>query len=531
MRLRRRVALVVTIVLVALGSGCSSDDGEVSTGSDRAAPATAPAEPAPSADPLIVTTDLGRVRGVESETAGVRAFHAMPYAAEPTGANRWRPPQPRAPYAGTYDATRVGASCPQRRPGDLAVMVIPAAAEDCLTVSAWAPDAARGLPVLVWIHGGSLTGGSAEQPSYIGDELAAKGAVVVGVNYRLGPFGFLATPGLSAEQSDGSVGNYGFLDQVAALRWVHRNISAFGGDPGNVTIFGQSAGGWSVCAHLASPSSAGLFAKAIAQSGCDMQQDRDAALAAGSTFARGLGCDDVACLRSLPTERLLEPEFAARLVTDGVTLDRTASDAAAAGDLAGIPVLIGSTADEATLFLLGRPEPTEDELRAAAATMTDRPDELLALYPPAAGATTFDRLVTMLSDVTFVCPTLAFAEASTSDTFVYHYTFDPGGGRANLGATHGAELVPLFGHPEGISFLPPELIGPAVGLGDELRNAWVSFAATGDPGARFEPFAERGSITILDVPFRVDDQIRDGRCPTVSALTGDVARGMGGALA
>jgi len=326
--------LAMAICALLLAAGCSGDDGgdESSGGAGGGGGAGEDANGeggggggAPSQG-LEIETELGMVRGADSQVDGVRSFLTLPYAAPPTGDDRWRPPQPREPYDGTLDATQPGGSCPQNVGGSTArFTVIPDPVEDCLTLSVWSPDGARDLPVMVWFHGGGLRAGSAHQPYYQGDDIASEGVVVVGVNYRLGPLGFLATAEQAEESDDGAYGNYGLLDQSAALEWVQQNAAAFGGDSGNVTIFGESAGGGSVCAHLASTASEGLFHKAIIQSGggCDRGfgvAASEQALADGAAFMEALGCADMACLRDVPTDQLLAQDFQGGFVLDDVVL-------------------------------------------------------------------------------------------------------------------------------------------------------------------------------------------------------------------
>jgi para-nitrobenzyl esterase len=522
MRVRLRyLVLPVCWLLIAVTAGCSGGDDDGGAESDDRAGDGAAASPA---DPLEITTELGTVRGAESDVDGVRAFLALPYAAPPTGDDRWRPPQPREPYDGTFDATRPGGSCPQEVGGSTArFTVIPDPVEDCLTVSLWSPDDARDLPVMVWIHGGGLRAGSAHQPYYQGDDLAAEGVVVVGVNYRLGPFGFLATGELEDESDDGSYGNYGLADQTAALEWVQQNVAAFGGDPDNVTIFGESAGGGSVCAHLASPASDGLFDHAVIQSGggCNRLQDGDEAQAAGERLVRRLGCDDIACLRRLPTERILGVDSGfGSFVNDGVRLPETGLERAERGDLDGIEVIIGSNADEAALFTIGTDEPADAGLRDLFAEYSDDPDALLGLYPAADYETNLARYNAMQTDVRFVCPTLAFAEAARNDTYVYHFTYESPDERFSFGPVHGAELAFLFAHPEGISGVDPGLSGGDEAVSAGMQAAWAALARDGVPGVEdlWRPYADGGRVTVLDDPFRSAAEIRDGRCDRVDEL-------------
>jgi para-nitrobenzyl esterase len=505
----RYLALPISCLLVA--AACSGGDDDDDTA-------------ASPADPLEITTELGAVRGTESEVGGVRSFLAMPYAAPPTGDARWRPPQPRDPYDGTFDATHPGQSCPQEVGGSTArFTVIPDPDEDCLTLSVWSPDDARDLPVMVWIHGGGLRAGSAHQPYYQGDDLASEGVVVVGVNYRLGPFGFLATGELEDESDDGSYGNYGLADQTAALEWVQDNVAAFGGDPDNVTIFGESAGGGSVCAHLASPASDGLFDHAIIESGggCNRLQDGDEAQAAGERLMRRLGCDDIACLRGLPSERILATDSGfGSFVNDGVRLPETGLARAERGDLDGVEVITGSNANEAALFTIGTEEPTDAGLRDLFAEYADDPDALLALYPAADYETNLARYNAMQTDVRFVCPTLAFADAARNDTYVYHFTYESADERFSFGPVHGAELAFVFAHPEGITGVDPGLSGTDEDVSAGMQAAWTAFARNGVPGAEdvWRPYADGGRVTVIDDPFRLADDIRDGRCAELADL-------------
>src|SRR5215831_19176932 len=309
-----------------------------------------------SANP-VVRIDDGVIRGASA--AGVNSFLGLPYAAPPTGNLRWRPPQPAAAWTGVRPATQFGPSCPQALtrnpflpPGTIS--------EDCLYLNVYAPPVSGndqgGRPVLVWIHGGGLVQDGAR--NYDGTKLAAAGTVVVTINYRLGALGFLAHPAL-ASRPGGPAGNYGLMDQQAALRWVQDNIEAFGGDPGNVTIAGESAGGLSVLAHLVSPGSRGLFQKAIVESGAFAlnQQPLAAAEAAGEAFATAAGCpgqsaQTAACLRNLPVANLVTPNFVEIPgVVDGKVLTEPIGTALAAGRFAHVPVLNGTNHDEERLFV------------------------------------------------------------------------------------------------------------------------------------------------------------------------------------
>src|SRR5271166_124257 len=414
-----------------------------------------------SASP-IVRTESGLVRG--ADVAGVDSFLGLPYAAPPTGNLRWRPPQPAASWSGVRDATQSGPSCPQATthnpflpPGSIS--------EDCLYLNVYTPTVRPGgdRPVLVWIHGGGLVQDGAR--NYDGTKLAAAGAVVVTINYRLGALGFLAHPAL-ASRPGGAAGNYGLMDQQAALRWVQRNIAQFGGDPHNVTIAGQSAGGLSVLAQLVSPGARGLFQRAIVQSGAFAltQQPLAAAEAAGEKFATAVGCADqtAQCLRSVPVSDLVN-SFGVEIpgVVDGSVLTQSIGTAIAHGQFARVAILNGITHDEEMIFVDalgiavsgGTDVPVPDRpvtpanYQANIAAVLGVPDAraaaIAAEYPPGASADlAFSALV---SDANFACPALQLDRWTASRVPTYAYQFNDDHAPVNVAppgvlppvATHG----------------------------------------------------------------------------------------------
>ncbi|MFL6712845.1 MAG: carboxylesterase/lipase family protein [Sulfurifustis sp.] len=307
--------------------------------------------------PVVAFTDKGALKG--AETATMKKFLGIPYAAPPVGELRWRPPQPVTPWRGVRDATQFANHCPQ----PASPFGLPSVTEDCLYLNVFAPkhpsldrDLFRGHPVMVWIHGGALFLGESDDydPSKLVEN---EHVVVVTINYRLGLLGFLAHPALSAEADYDGSGNYGWMDQQAALDWVQRNIKHFGGDPNRVTIFGESAGGLSTHAQLASPEAAGLFHRAIVQSGAYFLNTTPlaAAEARGTAFATALGCPDqtAACLRSVPVETLLANQGSGGFTgnVDGKVLTQPIGSALQTGQFNRVPVMEGSNHDEWRLFV------------------------------------------------------------------------------------------------------------------------------------------------------------------------------------
>jgi para-nitrobenzyl esterase len=467
-----------------------------------------------------VRIDGGLIRGVSA--AGVSSFRGLPYAAPPTGKLRWRPPQLAAAWTGVRDATRFGAGCPQALTGN-PFLPPGTISEDCLNLNVYTPTPRSGgdRPVLVWIHGGGLVQDGGR--NYDGTKLAAAGAVVVTINYRLGALGFLAHPALA---SHGAAGNYGLMDQQAALRWVQRNIARFGGDPRNVTIAGQSAGGLSVLAQLVSPGARGLFQKAIVQSGTFALNQRPlaAAEAAGQTFAQSVGCPDqtAACLRSVPVSDLVA-KFGVEIpgVVDGSVLTQPIGTALARGQFARVPVINGITHDEELLFVYGlgltvsqgTNIPLADSpvssanyqanIAQALGVTNARAAAIAAEYPPGADpALTFSLLV---SDASFACPALQVDHwTAARGVPVYAYQFNDDNAPINIVppevqaklphlSTHGTEVQYLFDLPNAPFPVTPDPGQQA--LAASMRTAWASFAASGNPSTRALPWPPVGNGT------------------------------------
>ncbi len=427
----------------------------------------------------------------------------------PPGGCRWRPPRPPADWSGVRDATEFAPSCPQSASFNLFFPPGPID-EDCLYLNVSTPTlrkkAAR--PVIVWIHGGGLTQDAAR--NYDGTELAADGAVVVTINYRLGALGFLSHPAL-ASSPGGPSGNYGLMDQQAALRWVQENIERFGGDPHKVAIAGQSAGGLSVLAHLVSRGSRGLFQRAIVQSGAFAltQLPLAAAEAFGEGFATTVGCPDqsAACLRSVPVDDLVTffPGAAIPGVVDGRVLTESIGTALAAGRFARVPILNGINHDEERLFVDGlgvtvsggtfvpipelpvTAENYQPNIAFVLGVSDARAAEIAAEYPLDAYPTPSAALSALVGDANFACTALQVDRWTSArvPTFAYEFNDDdapqryaPPGAVAPV-ATHSSELQYLFDLPN--APVPGVLDAGQESLSANMHAAWMSFAASGDP--------------------------------------------------
>jgi len=453
-------------------------------------------------DPALVTTTSGVLRGALA--ADYRFFGGIPYAAAPIGDHRFAPPAPAGSWSGVRESGEPGARCMQDPQGDLEMGRN--SSEDCLSLNVWTPttkptDARR--PVMVWIHGGAFINGSAG--IYHARRLVTRGdIIVVTVNYRLGALGFLAHPALV---NGLDVGNYGLADQQAALRWVHDNIAAFGGDPGKVTIAGESAGGMSVCDHLVAPGSAGLFQGAIIQSApCQAQVTLAEGQRAALDYARDVGCggpvDPAGCLRALPADRLRNPVWHYRIGDDSLSGPVTGTAglsvdpirAFAAGSAARVPVLIGTTHDEFTLFVALQYVRSGKRFGAAAyphllaSTFGPNADAVARHYPldryRGKAASAYAAAVT---DGVFSCVGDSIAGALAADAPVYAYEFDdPAPPTPDplrrlpfpLGASHSLELRYTFDMGGAPAMTPAQ-----AALSNQMIDYWASFVRDGKPTA------------------------------------------------
>ena len=451
-----------------------------------------------------ITIGSGAIKG-ELLDDGTRVYRGIPFASPPVGELRWQPPKAVASWDGVRPATEFGAICPQAP--TMAAMTggaLPEMSEDCLFLNVWTPaaDADAELPVMVWIHGGGLNFGWSSQPGYEGDEIAKRGVVLVSINYRLGPLGYVALPALSQEADNGVYGNYGFLDQLAALEWVRRNIGAFGGDPGSVTVFGESAGATSVFALLASPMSEGLVHRAIAESAwvtdTNMTGLRQAgtfvasAEALGSAWAAQVATDgdtSLAALRSIPAGELISRSGEAYqpvIAIDGWFMPENGEDTFRAGKQLDVPLIAGTNADEGTLFIMmGMYQGKAAMEGAVRATYGAHSDPLLALYPVATEADARAAANQMLTDTWFLRATRVLLNGMShvsSAAYQYHFT-RVSRSLPMLGAHHAAELGYVFNaFGGGLGSLPEDSLEEADHrLAAAMIGYWTQFAKTGDP--------------------------------------------------
>ncbi|MFC3077760.1 carboxylesterase/lipase family protein [Phenylobacterium terrae] len=461
---------------------------------------SAPSQGGDAPGAALAVIETGALRGVR--LGSVSAFKGVPYAAPPVGALRWRPPQPAHPWTGERPADQFGAPCPQRRPADNSVGPEPAG-EDCLTLNIWTPAdrGGGGAPVMVWIHGGGFVNGSGSAPIYDGSAFARQGLVLVTLNYRLGRLGFFAHPALAEEAASRGepTANYGFMDIIAALQWVQRNIAAFGGDPGNVTLFGQSAGAAAVQRLMISPPAQGLFHKAISQSGSGRNlpptlAGRDPrgwpdALTEGRAYAASLGAETADALRAIPADVLvntgyLSPFKGGGPVIDGRLLPMGVADAFESGLQAGVPLIIGSNAVETPA--------TPETYQAAVAAVTTVSDtelaQLAAAYPDEA---TFAMNVAGDLAMTEPARRLAQLHARTAPTWLYRFDIVSAALRAHAaGAPHSQERPYVF---RTLSAAPWPTTAEDEVRAEEMSAYWAAFARRGTPGAAGLPAWPRHS--------------------------------------
>ena len=514
MRMNQTMVGLGALGIITVVAACG---GQTATSNETAEMAVEP----------VAQTVAGALEGAwADETADVSVFRGIAFAKPPVGDLRWRPPTAVESWDGTRMATEFGPACWQARNeedspysrGELA------RSEDCLTLNVWSPaSVGQELPVMVWFHGGGHSSGVGSATIFDGTAMAKKGVLMVTANYRLGPLGFLAHPALTAESQHGSSGNYGILDHVATLQWVRDNIAAFGGDPGNVTIFGQSAGSWSVCALQASPLARGLFHRAIGHSGGCFGAPRahlaetggvatgssghDAGLAIASELgADGDGPDAAAGLRAATPEAVMAAQTAAGLgtgiVVDGWVLPMLTDDLFAAGEHNDVPVMLGSMSDEGTTLFAGMAEPPHDEFVAAIRRQYGaQGDAVLAAYADDVAASTKTAGQAIATDRTFTWQMRAWARAigDTNDVYFYHFSHAPpvfrlyrpeapeldyAAGRRGAGAYHSGDLAYAFAN---VGLVGLDWNDRDRQLSDQMSQYWVNFATTGNPNGEGLP--------------------------------------------
>ncbi|HKC11153.1 MAG TPA: carboxylesterase family protein [Vicinamibacteria bacterium] len=476
-----------------------------------------------------VRTEAGLIEGAPGSISHGPAFKGIPYAAPPVGDRRWKPPQAVTPWPGVRKATEFGPRCMQGRIfEDMVFRDEPS--EDCLYLNVWTPSSppSKSLPVMVWIHGGGFVAGSASEPRQDGERLSEKGVIVVGINYRLGVFGFLAHSELTKESRYGASGNYGLLDQVAALQWVQRNIAAFGGDPARVTIFGESAGSFSVSALMASSLARGLFQRAIGESGAFFTvgdgplapRSLAASEELGQRFAEFLGADSLAALRARSAHDVLKaslgkwPWFGPTI--DGYVLPESAHATFAAGKQSRVPLLAGWNADESrSAVTLAAERPTAKTFAdRARARFGDSAEAILKAYPAASDTEALESGASLASDMFTGYATWKWIEMhlATGHSPIFRYSFDrvipiAPGTKANgrpvmardIGARHAGEIEYVFGALASLPKVPWEAVDRE--LSGLMMSYWSNFAGSGDPNGAGLPkwprYDKEGGFPVL----------------------------------
>jgi para-nitrobenzyl esterase len=439
-----------------------------------------------------VRVENGLVSGAPGSTAGVSVYKGIPFATPPVGDLRWKAPKAAASWQGVRQAHQFSPICMQTPYAKTSIYYMEPSptSEDCLYLNVWtaAKSNKERRPVMVWIHGGALTRGAGSIPTYDGEALAKKGVVLVTVNYRLGIFGFFAHPELTKESDRNSSGNYGLLDQIAALEWVQKNIAAFGGDPKRVTIFGESAGSWSVNYLMASPLAKGLFQRVIGESGgvFGVMRKLSEVEESGKKFAASQGADNIQALRAKPAEDLVKAAANFPPNVDGWLLPEDVYTIFAKGKQNDVPLLLGSNADEAKSLApwpaSGTAASFIDQSRRR---FGDKTDEFLNLHPAGSNEEAKDSHYASSTDFTFTWQMRTWARMSTksgrSKAYLYYFSrVPPGPTAAQYGAYHASEIAYVFEN-----LAPPRPWEETDRkLSDAMSTYWVNFATTGNPNGK-----------------------------------------------
>lgn len=492
-------------------------------------------QPAGRPDGEIVTeTPAGAIRG--KNMGDVAVYRGISYALPPTGERRWAPPQPVPDWSGELDALAFGPACPQPAslPGSIYATDLGPVDEDCLSLNVWAPQNAQDAPVFVWIHGGSLVSGAGSLPMYDGTRMAREqGLVVVTINYRLGILGYLAHPGLSAASPQGISGNFGLMDQIQALEWVKRNIGAFGGNPDNVTVAGESAGALSTVLLMTSPQARGLFDKAIAESAymvtmASLKTSRNglpSGEATGEALARKIGADDVTALRAMPARKLVDGARKAGFfpfpVIDDVYLTGQMVETFDKGEQAPVPVLAGFNEGEirSLRFLLPpMPKGAREYETAIRSGYGDLADRFLEIYPSdsleaSMLATTRDAMYGWTAERLAASQT---AQGHPSYFYLFDHSY-PAADRLGLRAFHASEIPYVFGTLSEAVDPWPEIPSTQEerGLSRSMMAYWASFARSGTPVADGAPdwpaYGDKATGLVVSGGFRPWDGLARDR--------------------
>ena len=515
---------------------------------------------APAALDTTVTTALGAVRGAEA-APGVKVFKGIPFAAAPVGELRFREAQPAQPWTGVLDGTKWGNTCIQPPAPNRPIGVnqatdmpdSPPMSEDCLNLNVWTPAKTSGdkLPVMVWFYGGAYNEGGGSMPFADGTRLAEKGVIVVSLNYRVGPFGFLSHPDLTAASPHGASGNQALSDSIAALKWVQQNIAAFGGDPSNVTIFGQSAGACITAALVGSPEASGLFQRAISQSGAwagltaTRMVTREQAEQRTVAALEGLGVKSFAELQALPVDKLVELTAPSNgpnalrnqgIIVDGWIVPEDLSKTFADGRQNKVDVLLGSNANEGGSFGgFGPPVTLESWRDGAAQRWGDLAETGLAAYPATTDEEAKVAATRPFTDgIAWFMRLYADQQARTGKAaYLYQFARTPASapGTTNGGPSHAAELAYMFNNLDKPREVPdnsdPAVVSqsePDIKLADLMATYWTNFAKTGNPnGAGLPNWPQvtqmpRGQAMLLDVESKPGQTMTEAQVALYDAL-------------
>lgn len=454
-----------------------------------------------------VEVESGLLAGYFNGDRSVRIYKGIPYALPPVGELRWKAPQPAAHWDGVFEATEFGCSAMQKSidpivgdlirkalklPEDTVSEKAPECNEDCLYLNVWAPASGDKHPVLVWIHGGSLTSGSGAERMYDGEAAAKAGVVMVTFNYRLGVFGYLAHPQLSDETVYGGSGNYGLMDQLAAVKWVSRNIERFGGDPDNITIAGESAGSYSVSALCASPEASGLFDKAIAESGTLIVKDTPTGLLSlakaeerGKQFFERMKVNQIDDLRKLPADELNKADFEPQMTVDGYLLPDTAYNICRQGKQNDVSLLIGYNSDEGKMFTGFMPMDLKKYKEALEGYGEEKAGKLWQLFPATTDEEAKQQFNRLFGGLVFGYPAYVWTkiqhQTCQSPVYQYYFSFGPEGDFCGI---HAAEISYAYNNPNSSFFQWTE---KDYEFSKKMFSYWMNFVKTGNPNGEGLP--------------------------------------------